>query len=92
MLCFVLSRISGADFYALAADAFALALHDVVERIEALGESEVKAYQMGLKSTTVEVGEEHFEKALKNLTPSVSAAELERYDNLQKNYRSQKGH
>lgn len=69
-----------------------MALTELVDNIESRGEEEVKAYQLGLKTAVVNVGEHHFERALKTLTPSVSAEELERYDNLQKAYRSQAGH
>eukprot|EP01127_Copromyxa_protea_P002913 TRINITY_DN12832_c0_g1_i1.p1 TRINITY_DN12832_c0_g1~~TRINITY_DN12832_c0_g1_i1.p1 ORF type:complete len:890 (-),score=146.22 TRINITY_DN12832_c0_g1_i1:59-2527(-) len=86
------NNLTGADFYALAADAYAVALHALVEDIESRGEEEVKAYQQGLKTATVNVGEEDFMRALRELTPSVSAEELERYDKLQQSYRSQTGH
>jgi peroxin-6 len=80
------NNLTGADFYALAADAFAIALNELVEKIESLGTEEVRKYQSGDKTALVQVSEENFFAALKKLTPSVSQSELERYKSLQSKY------
>lgn len=85
------NNLTGADFYALAADAFSHALHSKINDIEALGAEEVQLYRSGAKNAVIEVREEHFVSALEKLTPSVSQAEIERYRALQQKYQSKKG-
>lgn len=84
------NNLTGADFYALAADAFAIALNEMVTTIEATGPDEIRRYQSGEKVVRVAVGTAHFEQAIRALTPSVSTSELERYKSLQSKYQKQK--
>jgi len=85
---------TGADFYALCSDALMLAYTDHTVALEALLEAHNADYYFEpalslngylLKypeKTQVEVAFRHFETAAKSLTPSLSSAELARYQSL----------
>ncbi|KAG2391813.1 hypothetical protein C9374_013298 [Naegleria lovaniensis] len=66
-------NLTGADFYAICTDAFM----NAVSRATSQGDISQK------QSHQIVVCHEDFEKAFKNITPSVSVADLERYESLQ---------
>lgn len=72
---------TGADFYALCSDAL---LNAVKEKIAVL-EKDPNSDDESLL-----VKQEHFLTALRFITPSVSAAELKRYKQIQDQYRTSK--
>uniref|UniRef100_A0A6B2KZ37 Peroxisomal ATPase PEX6 n=1 Tax=Arcella intermedia TaxID=1963864 RepID=A0A6B2KZ37_9EUKA len=80
------NNLTGADFYALASDAYSIAIHDLIQNIEARGE--IQLYRAGNKKAQVQVSEVHFQEALKRLSPSVSPQELLRYQSLHTQFSS----
>ncbi|KAF0980261.1 hypothetical protein FDP41_013475 [Naegleria fowleri] len=66
-------NLTGADFYAICTDAFM----NAVSRATSQGDISQK------QSHQIVVSHDDFEKAFKNITPSVSVADLERYESLQ---------
>ncbi|XP_052272085.1 peroxisome assembly factor 2-like isoform X1 [Dreissena polymorpha] len=65
-------NLTGADFYALASDAMLNAIKRKIDLVDAGKTVEDK----------ITVGESDFQLALENLSPSVSEAELERYEHI----------
>jgi len=76
------NNLTGADFYALSADAYSIATQRLIEQIEALGPDEIGQFRLGLKTAKVTVSESDFLDALSRLVPSVSKEELKRYEKL----------
>lgn len=72
--------------YALAADALTLAMASIVERLEASSAGELQLYRSGSKKADIIVEEEHFFRALDALTPSVSIAEMQRYEDVRRKF------
>ena len=67
------AHVTGADLYALCSEALLEAVRRLVQRSEVREEDE-----------KLVVSSEHFQWALSRLTPSVSEAELQRYQKLRK--------
>ena len=65
------ARVTGADLYALCSEALLQAVRQLVQRSEVTEEEE-----------SLVVSSEHFNWALSRLTPSVSEAQLQRYQKL----------
>jgi len=76
------NNLTGADFYALSADAYSIATQRLITEIETLGSDEIKQYRLELKTATVTLGTKDFLDALDRLVPSVSQEELMRYQKL----------
>jgi len=72
-------NLTGADLYALCADANLIAIKDKVAALEKLAEEQLAEYRKTDAEFIVEVDEKHFFAALENLQPSVSVDELRRY-------------
>lgn len=80
-------NLTGADFYALCSDAL---MSSISERIEHLKERPEKyENQQREEENTIVVEHYHFQLALKNLVPSVSEQELERYKLIQKQFQQE---
>jgi SpoVK/Ycf46/Vps4 family AAA+-type ATPase len=91
----IVFMVLGADFYALAADAYSIATHRLIEEFEQIQKQQqqqqpkhdvLEEYKRGTKKTIVEVCEDDFIRALANLTPSVSPQELERFKKIQQKF------
>lgn len=74
-------NLTGADFYALSADAMLNAIHRKIDELGVGGTA-----QGATDSVKLEVSEEDFLFALNNLIPSLSDVELNRYKSLQSHY------
>jgi SpoVK/Ycf46/Vps4 family AAA+-type ATPase len=68
--------------YALCSDALMVAIRDSVASMEKLDKKELEELKKSDKNVDVVVEQQHFLEALKKLTPSVSFAELEKYEAL----------
>lgn len=75
-------NLTGADLYALCSDALMVAIRDSVSEMERLDRKEIEEMKKADKTVDVMVEQRHFLEALKNLTPSVSFEELDRYEAL----------
>ncbi|KAF4322630.1 hypothetical protein BBO99_00003642 [Phytophthora kernoviae] len=95
-------NFTGADFYALSSSALAAALKDRVEALDKQLE-EINAEdcyssspmtirlllnRLSPEELSVLVSQDHFMKALSQVVPSVSPAEIHHYENLKKQYSS----
>lgn len=72
-------HLTGADFYALCSDALLTSIADRVRELESSGEEPND-------SELVQVGQEHFLRALERLTPSVSEEELRHYEQIRNSF------
>ena len=88
-------RFSGADFYALCADALMRAIREQAAALPALSLAEVSlgrddeddgAGAPEAPAPEVVVAARHFAHALETLTPSVSIAEAARYQRIQESF------
>ena len=88
-------RFSGADFYALCADALMRAIREQAAALPALSLAEVSlgrddedggAGAPEAPAPEVVVAARHFAHALETLTPSVSIAEASRYQRIQESF------
>lgn len=80
-------NLTGADFYALCSDALLASMNDIISALES--EAAKTGGKVDTSGITLQVSEEHFERALKMLTPSVSAKELEYYKSVQGSFNAQ---
>lgn len=75
-------NLTGADFYALCSDSLLIAMS---EKIEFLEKEKVKDEEVS-ENIIVKVSQDHFEKALRKLKPSVSEEELKHYKQIQSGF------
>ena len=76
---------TGADLYALCADAMMISVRTHIEEFELLAKNS-KETKEKLQKMIIRVNEEHFMEALKGITPSVSEAELQHYREVQQQF------
>ncbi|EEB98561.1 hypothetical protein MPER_01908, partial [Moniliophthora perniciosa FA553] len=76
---------TGADFYALCADALLNAMSRKAEELEE------KIEMASKEEILVTVTQEDFDRALHNLVPSVSQAEMDHYARIQSRFSKQLG-
>ncbi|KAM8947205.1 peroxisome biogenesis factor 6 [Pelodytes ibericus] len=69
------ATVTGADLYALCADAMKCAIKEKIESLD-----------KGVEATKLIIRMEHFVQAAERLQPSVSQRELQRYEKLQQQY------
>jgi peroxin-6 len=100
------TTLTGADFYALCADAYALSMKEYITKMTSLSPSSSSSTATSPLSPTspppsstpstgkddiLVVEQRHFKTAQERLKPSVSTTELNYYRKLQEQFRNKKG-
>lgn len=75
-------NLTGADLYALCSDAMATAIKSQIQSLQMLSQEKLDQLKRDEANLPISVEQSHFITALKQLTPSVSMEELERYKDM----------